>query len=58
MNSAALSKFASAATDAALTADGKKIGNLTFKGGALGLAVGPSKVTAATAAAVDLLSAL
>jgi hypothetical protein len=33
VNPAALSKFAAAATDAALTADGKKIGNLTFKVG-------------------------
>lgn len=55
---AALTKFANAATDAALSADGKKIGGLTLAGGKLGLAVGPSKIAAATAAAVDLLGAL
>eukprot|EP00227_Mantoniella_beaufortii_P008125 CAMPEP_0197583732 /NCGR_PEP_ID=MMETSP1326-20131121/6556_1 /TAXON_ID=1155430 /ORGANISM="Genus nov. species nov., Strain RCC2288" /LENGTH=236 /DNA_ID=CAMNT_0043147991 /DNA_START=97 /DNA_END=807 /DNA_ORIENTATION=+ len=55
---AALSKFSKLATEAALSADGKKIGGLTFAGGRLGLSVGPGKITAATAAAVDLLTAL
>mmetsp|Transcript_19187 Transcript_19187/g.31059 ORF Transcript_19187/g.31059 Transcript_19187/m.31059 type:complete len:239 (+) Transcript_19187:151-867(+) len=58
VNADALSKFSKAATEAALSADGKKIGNLTFAGGKLGLSVGPSKIAAATAAAVDLISAL
>lgn len=58
VNPAALSKFAKSATEAATSADGKKIGGLTFAGGKLGLAVGPSKITAATAAALDLLTAL
>lgn len=55
---AALSKFAKAATEAATSADGKKIGNLTFAGGKLGISVGPGKITAVTAAALDLIKSL
>ena len=58
VNPNSLSKFAKAATEAATTADGKKIGNLTLQGGKLGLAVGPGKITTATAAALDLFTAL
>ena len=58
VNPDSLSKFAKAATEAATSADGKKIGNLTLQGGKLGLAVGPGKITTATAAALDLFTAL
>ena len=58
VNAAALSKFAGAAQDAALSADAKKLGGLTGVGVKIGLSVGPGKIAAATKAATDLLLAL